>query len=162
MIQGNEEFIDLEKAYRIWIQSYPYRDLDKAVEPFLQIDSSKGWLKRTRKALFLSSEEVAKRLGVSRSGYLMFESRELNGEVNLKKLDKVAEVMGCEVIYMIRPRSRTLFSKIIWQALLPDSTKHGWLRKCFQKNNSMALAAISKRIMKKTAVRKKLGWSRQL
>lgn len=75
-----------------------------------------GWLKAARMAMQLSGNELALRLGVSRQAYSKLERSELAGDIKLKTLRRLAEVMGCEVVYVIRPKHGT-YAEVIWRQM---------------------------------------------
>lgn len=138
----------METLYSQWVDwYYPYADTDWEIEWYLNCESSGSWLGRAREALFLSQTTVANRLGVSRPTWDSCERSDRNGSVSLNTLRKCAEVMDCELIYVIRPKAQVRFSRIIWRAALPyvAHCKCAWC----------AHAAISN-----PKVRRKFGWSR--
>ncbi len=154
---------ELKKAYDIWHREFPSRDLDEEVRPFLKLPVPElAWSRRSRNALFLSTGEMAERMGISRSAYVALEAREASGDISIKKLKELAEAMNCDLVYAIRPKVGLAYSEIIWSYLISKSLRHGWLDKCFQKNRAFALAAIAKKNMKKSSFRKDVGWSKRL
>ena len=53
-------------AYWYWKHNYGFDEADQLVEPFLGCHAERtAWFKTARRALFLSTNEVASRLGVS-------------------------------------------------------------------------------------------------
>lgn len=58
-------------------------------------------LKTRRKALGLTQEEVAKRIGISRRSYNMYEQKEVFPRYE-KTLEKLADVLECEIEYLKR------------------------------------------------------------
>jgi predicted DNA-binding mobile mystery protein A len=63
-----------------------------------------GWLRATREALSMSIADLAQRLGVSPSTVLRFEQSERAGRIQLDTLTRVAEQLGCDVVYALVPR----------------------------------------------------------
>jgi len=63
-----------------------------------------GWLKSTRLRQGISLRMVAERLEVSPQAVHQFEKSEVAGTISLRQLENVARVMGCRVVYALRPR----------------------------------------------------------
>jgi len=66
---------------------------------------SDGWIAAVREALGLSLADVGRRLQVPRQNVQMFERAEASDRITLATLRKVAEAMGCDLIYSIVPKS---------------------------------------------------------
>jgi predicted DNA-binding mobile mystery protein A len=64
-----------------------------------------GWLRTLRKALGMSSPQIARLLGVSKAQASQMERMEIEDRITLKQLRKVAEKLDCELVYAIVPRS---------------------------------------------------------
>lgn len=120
-----------------------------------------GWLKRSRLALFLSTQTVADRLKVIRTAYSQYEQSEERGSITLASLAKAAEAMDCELVYAIRPKNRACFSSRIWKLLMEASLPHQWLKKCDQKRRANALAHIANQKMKDPRFKLTQGWSKR-
>ena len=120
-----------------------------------------GWLKTTRKGLFLSAATVATKLKVTRAAYSKYEECEERGSITLATLAKAAEAMDCELVYAIRPKNKKHFANIIWEILLPTSQIHPWIKKCDPKRRGDALAHIADKFMNDSDFRKKQGWSQR-
>jgi hypothetical protein len=58
-----------------------------------------GLLRAMRQALQIPMAEIAQECGVRRSGASNFERRELEGTITLRSLGRMAEAMGCKVVY---------------------------------------------------------------
>ncbi len=63
-----------------------------------------GWLRTVRQALGIPMAELAKKLGVNSSVIFRMEQREAKRKVSLMTLERMAEAMGCELVYAIVPR----------------------------------------------------------
>lgn len=63
-----------------------------------------GWLRAMREALSMSIADLAERLGVSPSTVLRFEQSEQAGRIQLDTLTRVADQLGCDVVYALVPR----------------------------------------------------------
>lgn len=63
-----------------------------------------GWIRTLRKALGMSSPQLAVRLGVSKSQASQMERMEVEDRITLKQLRRVADVLGCDLQYALVPR----------------------------------------------------------
>lgn len=63
-----------------------------------------GWIKYMRTALGLTLSELAKLTSLSTSSVAQAEQREMEGQVSLATLNKMAEAMDCELIYSFIPK----------------------------------------------------------
>lgn len=63
-----------------------------------------GWIKYMRTALGLTLEELAGLLSLSKASVAQAERREVDGEVSITTLKKMAEAMDCELVYAFVPR----------------------------------------------------------
>lgn len=62
-----------------------------------------GWITTVRKSLGMSADQLAKRLGVTRSQVYQTEQAERRGGVTLKKMNQIAKGMDCSFIWVIVP-----------------------------------------------------------
>ncbi len=67
-----------------------------------------GWLRAVREALGLTLESVGRKTGNSRMEIQAFEKSEARSRITLASLEKVADAMGCELVYAIVPKSGTV------------------------------------------------------
>ncbi len=77
----------------------------------------RGWIKAIREALGMSSEQLAKRLGVKQPSVVELEQSEVKGTMELATLRRVAGALDCTLVYalvpnqplevMVRDRART-------------------------------------------------------
>lgn len=63
-----------------------------------------GWVKTLRKALGMTAQQLAERLGLTRSRIVQLEEAEKDQAITLRVLKKAAEAMDCELIYVIVPK----------------------------------------------------------
>lgn len=63
-----------------------------------------GWIRHVRLALGMSSSELAKKLGVEVSTISRLEQNEAADRVKLETLRKVADELGCDLVYALVPR----------------------------------------------------------
>ncbi|MBC7466111.1 MAG: helix-turn-helix domain-containing protein [Bdellovibrio sp.] len=158
---------DLEKAYLFWYPRYNLQKNDKDILPYLNKDliafeeNHESWLEKSRLSLFLSAKTVADKLDVTQSIYSRFEKSELEGTITLTTLAKAAAAMDCELVYALRPKSKTTYSNCIWEKLLNESTNHPWLRSYDRNQPAKALASVANRLMTNPDFRKAQGWSQK-
>ena len=65
---------------------------------------AEGWLKMIRRAIVMTTPQLAERLGVTRQGVHDLEAREADGSATLSALRKAAGAMNCDLVYAIVPR----------------------------------------------------------
>ena len=66
---------------------------------------SGGWLGSVREALGLSLAEIGRRVRLPRQNIQKFERAEATDRVTLGTLRRVADAMGCDLIYVLVPKS---------------------------------------------------------
>lgn len=82
----------LDKQLRAW---------EKA-RGWFQVKGS--WIRVIRKTLGITTKQLAKRLGISRSRIIKIESDEAKGVLTMKTLSMVAESLNCDLMYAFVPR----------------------------------------------------------
>ena len=68
------------------------------------IRPKEGWIRTLRKTLGMSSPQLAKRLGVSKSQASQMERMEAEDRITLKQLRRVADSFECDLMYALVPR----------------------------------------------------------
>lgn len=63
-----------------------------------------GWLATMRKAIGMTTTQLARRIGVAHPGVVRLEKNEKDGKVTIASMRKAAEAMNCEFVYAIIPR----------------------------------------------------------
>lgn len=82
-----------------------YRSKIDQLIDFKQISRPKeGWVRTLRKALGMSSPQLAMWLGVSKSQASQMERMEIEDRITLKQLRRVADVLDCDLLYALVPR----------------------------------------------------------
>jgi predicted DNA-binding mobile mystery protein A len=81
----------------------------------------RGWIRAIREGLGMSSAQLAKRLGVKQPSVVALEQSEAKGTIELQTLRRVAEALGCTLVYalvakrplerMVQDRARALARK---------------------------------------------------
>lgn len=98
------------------VEMGPFRRASRAKEPTVAL------LRAVRYALRIGPEEVGRSAGICRSAVTRLERAEREGRITLRSLGRIAEAMGCKVVYGIVPqRGRTLTSlaeERMWRRIL--------------------------------------------
>ena len=155
----------IHHAYLFWRARFPAFQVDERLEPFLtsQIKpantDSMLWIKTVREAFGLTLDTASQKANVSRNTFWKFEQSERAGTISLNTLRKSAEAMDCELIYAIRPKSKTLPSKIIWEKIYGPCIRHPLVKNTSNSMKSRVLASLAKERMEDLALRRKMGWS---
>ncbi len=63
-----------------------------------------GWIRTLRKALGMSSPQLANRLGMSKSQASQMERMEVEDRITLRQLRRVADALDCDLVYELVPR----------------------------------------------------------
>jgi predicted DNA-binding mobile mystery protein A len=106
------------------------RKLDLELRPFRQAGREKNptnaLLRTVRQVLRVPVAEIAEKMGVSRSAVFDMEEREPKNTITLSSLSRVAEAMGCKLVYGIVPRGgknlEELAEERLWTKLLGVTT----------------------------------------
>jgi predicted DNA-binding mobile mystery protein A len=64
----------------------------------------RGWIKAVRKALGMTTAQLAKRLGVKQPSVVAIQQSEAKGSIELATLRRVAEALDCTLIYALVPK----------------------------------------------------------
>jgi len=64
-----------------------------------------GWIASIREALGLSLAEIGRRLHTPRQNVQKFERAEATDRITLRTLRRVADAMGCDLVYTLVPKS---------------------------------------------------------
>jgi len=76
----------------------------KAMGPLRrQSEPARGWIKAIREALGMTTEQLAKRLGVKQPSVAALEKSEAKGAIELGTLRRVAEALDCTLVYALAP-----------------------------------------------------------
>ena len=128
----------------------------KVVDP-----AQRGWLKVARFASHLSTNEVARRLGISRPAYSRAEASELRGTITIATMQRLADSLNCDFVYELRPREGE-FAEKIWQQICPIATRHPRFWRRAQPVCARELATISACQMLDPQTRRDLSWTERL
>lgn len=64
---------------------------------------SRGWIRAIRETLGMTTRQLAKRLGMQQPSLTELEKSEADGNITLKSLERVAEALGCRLVYALVP-----------------------------------------------------------
>jgi len=85
-------------------------------------DPTNALLRAVRLALRVPVNEIAAKMGVNRSGVFDLELREPKNTVTLKSMSRMAEAMGCKVVYGIVPNGGKTLERLaeerLWASVL--------------------------------------------
>src|SRR5258708_1905943 len=63
-----------------------------------------GWIKGIRTALGMTAKQLGRRISVSQNAVSEAERAEVEGRITLKTLGRIADGLGCDVVYALVPR----------------------------------------------------------
>lgn len=100
--------------------------LDEEMKPFRvavrEANPTDGLLRAVRQTVGIPLAEVAANMGVVMSTVTDLERRELEGTITLRSMARLAEAMGCKVVYGVVPKKgRTLgylVEERLWRKVL--------------------------------------------
>jgi predicted DNA-binding mobile mystery protein A len=84
------------------------KNLDSRLKPLQDIRVTtppRGWLRAIRQSIGMTTEQLARRLGVAQPRVSALEKAEATGSVTLKTLREAAEALDCELVYALVPRT---------------------------------------------------------
>lgn len=86
--------------------------LDRALKPFKRLQHQprppKGWISALRQAIGVSERELARRLGKAPSVAFSYEKSEAEYRITLGSLRKVADALGCQLVYALVPKDASV------------------------------------------------------
>jgi predicted DNA-binding mobile mystery protein A len=89
-------------------RDFARRALDRELRPFRVAGREKNpaqeLLRRVRQVLGVPVSEIAQKLGVNRSVVLRLEQSEARETISIRAMSRVANAMGCKVVYALVPR----------------------------------------------------------
>jgi transcriptional regulator with XRE-family HTH domain len=93
-----------------------FRMAARAKEP------TSGLLRAVRQVLDVPIAEVVGRTGISRSVVLELEVSEMKGSISVRSMARMAEALGCKVVYGIVPKGGKTMERLaeerMWAAVL--------------------------------------------
>jgi predicted DNA-binding mobile mystery protein A len=83
---------------------------------------TKELLRAARQALGIPVAEIAEKMGVDRSSVFELETRERKNTIALQSMSRLAEAMGCQLVYGIVPKGGKTLERLaeerLWAAVL--------------------------------------------
>lgn len=73
----------------------------------------RGWVRAIREALGMNGRQLAERIGIARSHLSQIESAEARDSVSLRTLRRVADALGCELVYAFVPRGGSTLEEMV-------------------------------------------------
>jgi predicted DNA-binding mobile mystery protein A len=109
------------------------RELDRTARSYLmarRVNRPRGgWLRAVRKALGLRAVDMAVDLKVTPSMVFQLERSEWENTITLRRLDEVARIMECQLVYAIVPREGKFEDHgLLWAMRVMRAQKYGWKR----------------------------------
>lgn len=90
-------------------RSITIRQVDKRLSELKKLKQlnphPKGAVHTIRKALGMTAQQLAQRLGVSRVRVVQLERAEFREETTLRSLKQAAEALNCDLVYALVPRT---------------------------------------------------------
>ena len=77
---------------------------------------SQGWVSTIRRAVGMSSAQLAGRMRISRQSLDALEAREIAGAATIDALRRAADALDCDLVYALVPRHGSLESVVTAQA----------------------------------------------
>lgn len=89
-------------------QSLTIKQLDKKLEQWQGAKDwfrpKNGWIRTIRKALGMTTSQLAERIGLSRSRVIRIEADEIKDVLTLQTMINIADALNCELVYALIPR----------------------------------------------------------
>jgi predicted DNA-binding mobile mystery protein A len=83
--------------------------IEKKILPWIPLRDQEippsGWIKAIRGSLGITTHQLADFVGVNFSTILRLEEREAKGKATIETIQKVANGMGCKLVYAIVPQA---------------------------------------------------------
>jgi transcriptional regulator with XRE-family HTH domain len=115
--QGEQSMRERERIYarkRLDLEMRSYRQAGR------EKNQTNGLLRAVRQTLNMPVAEVAKKMGVSRSVIFDLEAREPRNTISLRSMSRMAEAMGCKVVYGIVPKGGKKLEDLVEERLLDE------------------------------------------
>lgn len=88
-----------------WHKKLIREQLDKKLKiQFASLYSDKGWIKLIREALGMSTQQLANKVGINQSRISRLENAEIDGDLKLSSLKKIAEGLNMQFVYGFVPK----------------------------------------------------------
>ena len=99
-----------------WDKKLIREQLDKKLKvQFASLYSDKGWIKLIREALGMSTMQLASKVGINQSRISRLENAEIDGDLKLSSLKKIADGLDMQFVYGFVPKD-SLENMVLEQA----------------------------------------------
>jgi predicted DNA-binding mobile mystery protein A len=99
-----------------WDKKLIREQLDKKLKvQFASLYSDKGWIKLIREALGMSTTQLAGKVGINQSRISRLENAEIEGDLKLSSLKKIADGLDMQFVYGFVPKD-SLENMVLEQA----------------------------------------------
>ncbi|GAB3995658.1 mobile mystery protein A [Spirosoma daeguense] len=116
-----------------WDKKLIREQLDKKIKAqFLTGYSDISWIKAIREALGMSTQQLAKRVGIDQSRISRLENSEIEGDLKLSSLKKIADGLNMRFVYGFVPT--TSLEEMVW-----DQARKIALKRMGRVNHTMRL-----------------------
>jgi hypothetical protein len=103
---------------RLDAEMLPYRRAGRKKSP------TNGLLRAVRQTLRVPVAEIAEKMGVCRALVFDLEERELKNTITLRSMSRMAQAMGCKMVYGIVPMGGKTLEKLaeerLWASVLGE------------------------------------------
>ena len=100
------------------VEMRPYRRAGMVKNP------TNGLLRKVRQALHVPVAEIVEKMGVCKSVVLDLEAREPKNNVTLRSMSRMAQAMGCKMVYGIVPMDGMTLEELaeerLWESVLGE------------------------------------------
>jgi len=107
-------------AHRVFMDArwFAIKQLDSQLKEWQSVSSKynrprAGWVKTLRTVLSMSAEQLANRLGLTRSRIIQLEKAEVHDAITLRTLRETANALECEFVYALVPKGHSTLEGII-------------------------------------------------
>jgi predicted DNA-binding mobile mystery protein A len=110
-------------------RNYARKRLDLEMRSYRQAGREKnptnGLLRAVRQTLHVPVAEIAEKMGVCKSVVLDLETREPKNTITLKSMSRMAQAMGCKVVYGIVPNGGKKLEDLVEERYLASLVRVG-------------------------------------
>lgn len=116
-----------------WDKKLIREQLDKRLQtPFSALYTNMGWIKSIREALGMSTQQLAKRVGIDQSRISRLEHAEIDGDLKLSSLKKIADGLNMQFVYGFVPKNSL-------EAMVKEQARKIALKRMAKVNHTMRL-----------------------
>ncbi len=158
---------EIELGYLFWLRHYEFTEADEAIQKFLSVEEStetekpnktRSQLKIARKARIHTISAAAAKFGCTKASWADLERSECQGSISLNSIRAAAAAIDCELVYFLRPKRGVLFSRAVFEDLLPYVRDQKALTRGLASMKPHGLASLLNQLMNDVKFRRKIGW----